>query len=301
MARARAVAKGIGTATALGAILFGSLLGVSCGEDAPPSGTGGTADVTYQNSECGTCALAACSAGVTDCNADPGCAAYLQCLEGCPVTEEGDAETACDDLCPVADSSVSRDLVARLRYCRAEGVGATQCTACGKIQETNPCLNQDCAPSVETDACAICEDEACCEMYADYVANPEAIALKECLEACPDDACWLGCYDMHPDGVAAWGARFACYTIFCLEECTTGTPSACAVCSFSECASPHINCGKNASCHLLSECEAICENMGGTTPDCIAQCGEQYPDGVEDFAAFGACTTEKCASECATL
>lgn len=277
-----------------------SFAGACSGDETTGTGGSGGAVAPYGESECGTCALDACAPAVDSCNGDPGCAAYLECLLACPVGDTGDADAACDAACPIADSSVTQEQVARVRYCRDSGDGATQCPACGKIQEQNPCLNQTCAASTETDACAICEDEACCDLYAAYRANDEAVALRECLLTCPDGACFLDCYDMHPDGVGDWGARFGCIQIFCLSECLDGAPPPCASCAFSKCASTHIDCAKNPSCYLLGECQPICESEGGSTVDCYDQCAAQYPDGVEDFTAHVACGLEECFSECAS-
>lgn len=288
--------------TGLGVLAAAALMvAVACGEStADTTGAGGGGEPSYAESECGECALDACGAAVAECDADPGCAAYLACLKACPVAADGDADPACEAACPVAEGSATAEAVARVRYCRQSGDGGLSCVSCGKIQQTDPCLMQSCGPSEETHSCLKCDDENCCELFDAYSANPEAQALWACMLPCGnDDFCYFDCYEKHPDGVADVGARLSCLAILCGVECgSAGKP--CTDCTLSKCASQEIQCGKNADCFLIRECEAECELIGGETGACIEQCLDEHPNGVEAFYALTACAIEECLDACST-
>jgi hypothetical protein len=286
--------------TSLGVLgVAGVIAAVACGEAVPvnTSGAGGSGE-RYGNSECGECALDACGAALAECDADPGCAAYLACLKECPVAADGDADPECEAACPVAEGTTTAEAVARMRYCRESGDGGLLCPPCGKTQQTDPCLMQSCGPSEETNPCYKCDDENCCELFEAYLANPEAQALLLCLQACGnDDFCHFDCYDMHPDGVADVGARMSCLGILCGVECgSAGNP--CNDCTKAKCPSQEIQCGKNADCFLIRVCEVECELLGGEPAACIETCLAQHPNGVDAFYSLVACVAEECLNVC---
>src|SRR5690349_11654161 len=80
----------------------------ACGQgDDPGEGGKGGETQAFATSPCNGCVVASCQSEVDACSADPGCAAYLDCLGHCPVAENGDADAACDDACPQGDATES--------------------------------------------------------------------------------------------------------------------------------------------------------------------------------------------------
>jgi hypothetical protein len=257
-------------------------------EDTLEGGAGGPATETYQSSECGTCALDACASEVTACNGDPGCAAYLSCVRACDVGIAAGIDPTCESACPVADSSTTSDLKAALTLCRLDGAGKA-CAAC-EISTA-----QQCAPSVETPPCWICEDEQCCETQAACLDDPDCKALNECWKACPegDAVCEDQCALNHPLGFANFGPRFACVVSECGSECGS---EPCADCIYQSCGNSMATCLSNQRCWLLQRCVGQC--AGSEDGTCNQACLDEYADVNDEFAVYGLCVLDHCQNEC---
>jgi hypothetical protein len=242
-------------------------------------------------SACGQCVHTACAAAVDACSADPGCAAYLTCLDGCALNALGDVDPACEAACPVPDSSTSRELEHSLTVCRIDGDGkGCPCGAPSSI------FDQQCSDSPETNPCWICEDENCCDTYAACQADPDCQAIAPCTQACgeDDDACFNQCFIDHAAGMDAWGPRFMCFTVECDEECAGETIDPCFGCTLRECERTEIACDSDVSCWLLAFCIGDCGSDGA----CVQACNEQYPDGVALFEQHAVCAVDRCADVC---
>src|SRR4051812_39517860 len=111
-------------------------LGLACGDDSQQqagstTGTGAAGGSgAFGSGGCRSCIGDKCASAIASCQGDPGCAAWLQCLDGCGVGENGDADPSCESKCQVSGSAATsaRD---GLNTCRHTGAGAT-CTACGE-------------------------------------------------------------------------------------------------------------------------------------------------------------------------
>lgn len=245
---------------------------------------------TFATSSCGTCVLAVCEAEVTACGADPGCAAYLECLEDCSLGALGDADATCEAACPRTGSSTSTDLVAALSLCR-DDQGVVECEACGFAS----LLEQECPnPPTESEECPRCEEERCCDTRQACRDVPECVPFLHCLQACPvgaeEIACTQQCaIDLEP-GIAAFAEKFACIIGNCNAECG----DACSGCIAANCPNTHMACQADLSCYLLDKCFASCD--GDAT--CASACLDTYPEGNELFTASSICLLESCGVEC---
>jgi hypothetical protein len=270
--------------------------GSSSSSSSGGSGGGGS---SYDQSACGLCVKEACAAEIDACAGDPGCAAYLTCLNVCGLDATGNADPACADACPTPDNSTSQAARTALEECRWHGDGATQCAACGVTIYAHPLLNQDCPASMDPNACFACEDTHCCETYAACEANAECDVLVQCLQACPvsDDACWSQCLADHPTGIADLGARLGCVLIYCGEQglCNDNPLSSCERCVNTRCGDLFMTCWSDAECYLLSDCAASCPTGDGA---CIDGCVAAHPAGEQKFNDYSVCSTQSCAAEC---
>jgi hypothetical protein len=279
----------------IGALLlvWAGLYAVACGADdpAPPPTTPDpcAASESYGCSTCGRCVEDACQTAVDACSADPGCADYFVCLEGCPLDVLGNVDDDCEAACPTEGSSTSRELVSKLTFCRRDGDGRD--CACGQTSV----LEQDCPPSVETNPCYKCEDENCCDTYAACHNDPECTQIAPCAQACgDDDACWNQCFVDHAAGMASWGPRFVCFITKCPVECSGAPLDPCYACVLEECEQSELACDSNIDCWLLSFCITPCG--GGAA--CVEACKAQYPGGVELFEPYAICAVDRCKEVC---
>ena len=281
---------------------------LACSEDAGTTSTGGGGsggdggsggEVTlYGDSECGTCVVAACAAVLETCNADPGCAAHFECVQACPLGEDGDADAACEAACEIADSSTTRDEVNKVKFCRDRGEAVGACEACGKIQQVHECLDQTCEPSVETNVCWVCEDESCCDTQWACRDDTACSELLACLQGCLNgDECINDCYAMRPEGAVLLETRLACIEVLCLEECAL--PNPCNQCTSSSCANERMECAKDFDCTMTRQCTGHCLATGvSDVLGCNDMCTAQYPGGVDLWGTLIACQVVQCGSEC---
>ena len=266
---------------------------------AASSGSGGGA--SWVGGACGTCIEDACASWISACESDPECATWLTCDRACPpAAPDGDADPTCEAACPLPGGSVGQKAVDDLLFCKQKGDGLT-CTTCGWTAGECALLEQTCPDTTNDNPCYECEDDKCCETYAAYAANPEAVALKACfLEQCDldDDECWYQCLFAHPDGVADWGAREACFTVHCGDPSACGNEpkSECQACVDANCGCLGAACFEDAECYMLAMCigRDACVDQA-----CFDDCFAEYPGAVETFEAYGTCGFHECQDLCA--
>jgi len=166
------------------------------------------------------------------------------------------------------------------------------------LPNENPLLNQQCEDSNDPNPCYRCEDIHCCETFAAYKANPEAVSIRECILACDvgDDDCSFQCLLDHPLGIVDWGQRLTCVLVFCAEPeaCGAGPLDPCVECVTENCADEEMACASNASCFLLESCIGNSACVG----ECIHECVETYPQGQEAFEISATCSIDACANVC---
>ena len=297
---------------AAGALLAVALGGCSAkGSAGPaPGNDGGSVDAaaSFASSACGTCVWQACAAAVTTCNADPGCSTYLSCEGACGVGADGNVDPTCATQCPAPSSSEGVSAETQLNDCRTTGPGAAL-SACGTDAViSNPILGQKCTPTTDTTACATCEDNSCCQTYANCHANADCEALFHCTVDCQtgvkDDAgstgappdggtCDYSCAQLHPNGLVDWAPRKTCVQVYCYAPCGGAPPDPCTACTITSCATEFADLKGTAAGYLLTACIDACPT--GSNP-CNNACIAQYPSAKAASAALGACTVKNCPS-----
>ncbi|WP_437725702.1 hypothetical protein [Sorangium sp. So ce861] len=271
------------------------------------SGTGGGAgagggEVTYRTSACGACVVeTACVSQVNACAADPGCAAYLDCLDACPLGPDGDADVACERACPPVSGSAGQSAQQAFIDCRASGPGA-RCAGCGQLPAaTDPDFNQTCPPSMEENKCYKCEDERCCETYQACRDDQDCQDLVACIKACPGGAdyppCEGQCYQDHAAGYERYGHRVACMEHFCFDDDACGDEPLhpCVECQILHCADEMAACHHDLQCALLESCQVQCESADQA---CLTACEETFPTAVETHNARLGCALAHCLPAC---
>jgi hypothetical protein len=153
-----------------------------------------------------------------------------------------------------------------------------------------------CGPSVESNACAKCEDENCCDSYAACHNDSTCGDLLTCLKACAttDTACSNKCYEASttvPSGELA--ARLTCLEYKCPTQCGI-TLGACIKCVQTNCQDADLACATNGDCWRIGECEGPC----GKDSKCFAACEQKFPGGVSLNHDYLACSLAHCAAEC---
>jgi hypothetical protein len=249
-------------------------------------GAGGAATViTWAASDCGICVEQACAGQVTNCAAEPECAARLECLRACPIGENGDADLACEAACPMPTAAGAANAVTALDGCRLMGDGAN-CEACGHAPTGHPILDQTCAPPTAPGDCDACEEEFCCEtrcldLCQDYIG---------CMQGCNGETtCQDGCAASHPDGVTEFGRWLACQLPHCRDVCTSLIPGPCLDCGIEQCPNPFADCFANASCFLRFFCGTQCDTVA-----CYDACDAQYPEAGALMGALLLCVSDEC-------
>jgi hypothetical protein len=309
---------------ASGFILFASLLVVagltSCGSDNQSSststggsgvggaggagGAGGSVDAGFGSSGCGQCVKEACAGVISECDSDPGCSAYLQCVYACPVAADGNVDPVCAVKCPKGSGSATEEAISNLTECRLSGPGASSCEACG-IPETvatdgNPILNQMCAASADPNPCFKCEDENCCDTYKACAEDPECQAFKDCLKVCFEtgkDTCTFDCYMDHPEGVTHFAPRLTCLLTFCAEKtaCNNEEIDPCIKCSNVSCAEEFADYNGDPMGYLFGECISLCPTADKA---CHDACADSYPSAAILVEPYSACMSKNCGAEC---
>lgn len=289
------------------AAVAASVLVASCGGPTDTSGSGGaggttTAALTFGTGECGICVeTKSCVAQLQACAADPSCAAYLECLDACPLGADGDADVACEQACPEVTGSAGQTAHQDFLKCRTSGDGAA-CVACGKIDAPkSPVFQQTCPPDPPPEdvgnKCYVCEDIHCCDTYAACHDDPECKALGDCVKACADIPCEDACYEAHPTGFSKWGDRVGCVLHFCADDDACGDVplDPCVACDNLHCADEDLACREDIECTLLRDCQTPCDP---TDDACRAACEQDHPDGVAPFTAWADCAVENCILVC---
>jgi hypothetical protein len=286
--------------------------GSTTGGSANDGGATDTSVATgYATSACGTCVAQACATSISACNSDPDCASYLSCLDACGVGGDGNVDPTCAAACPTGNSTSGMRAEEDLTDCRADGAGAA-CAACGVDGGGgNPIVDQTCTPMTDTTECATCEDDHCCQTYANCHANPDCHAMQTCLVDClsgvADDAgaphggapdggsCETICGDAHPQGLVDWAPRDACLLLNCTVMCENAPMpplSACDACEFQSCANEYANFDGTPDGYLLGACIAACP----TGSPCENACFIQYPTAMAAAYALFGCTAQNCPS-----
>lgn len=268
------------------------LLGQGCNDapaPAPPAPDPPPAD-PFSDSDCAACVTVVCSQEVDACAAEPECGPYLSCVFDCPTSEMGDVDAACESACDLGKGSVYHEVREALVACRVLGAGS----ACSACRDVSWIVDQQCDDSSETDACARCEEERCCQTMGEAKANPEAEAFIQCMLGCFDangDHCEEACAALHPDGVAAFVRRLACAMVRCLDECEATWP--CQVCTGDRCAIEYVALVGDPVGYLLNGCIAACDDSS-----CAEACMATHPTAVPMLDALVACTEAKCPDVC---
>jgi len=299
--------------SALGAMSLATVMfATACGDDtgdgtASGSGAGGSAGQKFGGGGCDTCIRGACSAEISTCGSDAGCAAWLACLQACPIGPSGDADATCEATCLV-DGTVAAEGRDAIVACRRSGAGAS-CAECGAAPTsststggpgvcTMPAIvDQTCGPS-GAEGCNACLYDECCDSIRDVFGSGPAADLVTCWLACPDDDgdCANDCYADHPDGIQGFGNFRACAQVNCYETglCPSPRDNACSTCQRTECNCEVANCHADVSCHQIYECFANCEDGA-----CAAGCPAKYPDGQTLYDNMSVCTAQHCVTLCA--
>jgi hypothetical protein len=294
----------------LGALLAGAIVGmaVACSSDTINDGSGGKpATTTYAQSNCNTCVTSACSTEIDACRGDPGCAAYLDCLGQCPITQLGDADETCTSKCPQGDSTETSKLIADVTICRRQGSGG-DCTECGdpgkqwRGSTQQVCPPHDPAPT----PCRECYWDKCCDTWnACYDgSNPDCDALATCYGGCTTqgmiESCASACFAAHPNSVPTLLSQLSCAVAQCDSDqvnCDATQRDACDTCLYSTCAQPFQDFFSDPDGHLEWLCLADCgANNGGVT--CTEACDMKYPQVETKFLLWAECLEHACASSC---
>jgi hypothetical protein len=261
------------------------------GRSETPSAGGGGAAPSWGTSACGSCVEKACASSVTTCAADPGCAAWLECVRACPLAD-GDLAAGCAQSCtpPTSASGIAAEKA--FTQCRLFGAGATcaDCGGAGGAGGGHPILDQICSPSTAPDACDKCQAESCCQTPCGAACD-EVIA---CGKACPDWACREKCFTGNPEGFLEIRTWLACATALCHVACPNVVKiTGCMQCAVDECPEPFADCWADANCFLNFFCGRACPDFDAA---CQAECDKKHPTGL--FEAFLLCAAERCPARC---
>jgi hypothetical protein len=157
-------------------------------------------------------------------------------------------------------------------------------------------LDQVCPASTDTNRCYACEDENCCETYARYAANVEAVAYRGCYQQCAKqpikgESCEEHCHAAHPTGTKDFAEKIACSLHFCSSICSNEPVDPCLACSQQYCATELIATTATESGFLAQGCNRLC---GDNNPICAQSCWDKYDISQELTLAAGDCVLTFC-------
>jgi hypothetical protein len=275
----------------------------SAGAAASSGAAGGAAGSSFGQGACAACLQQTCAPSLTTCQSDPGCAAWLQCVYDCPTAADGSPEPACEGQCPVAPGSATAQAKKGFEACWRFGAGA-DCAPCGHATDAgsddasqNPILHQSCPASTETNPCWICEDEKCCNTYAQCHQNQDCTAIVDCMKADPDaGTAWDDlhvCASGHPAGEQDYLNRMGCIMIYCTVQCGASY-DACLACSQEKCADVYLACYTLPACNAIMGCVEPC----GNDTNCADTCLAAHPTGSSAFGNYALCIIGRCQSVC---
>ena len=278
-------------------------------------------DGPYATSACRTCSRAVCTRELGACMADPGCAAFVRCLDRCGLAEGGDVEPGCADACVKDTSAAGEDLRKVLRACQ-EHTAQGACPSCGLIEceavDLNPVCDQE-RPLSELSPCRRCGERRCCTHWAACQADerPDGCRalVKECLTDNPHDFCtnrkqnaehrYL-CQQRHQAGLARFGALMGCISVRCLEAdscyedpCKPGQPAeafACAQCVRDNCACLDASTDATPDFQMFMAC--LGAMACGNDPVCQQQCLTMHPGARKANSALLNCMAKSCRVPC---
>jgi hypothetical protein len=265
---------------------------------------GGASARSWGGSGCGVCVVATCVEESTRCRAEPTCARHLDCLAGCPATEEGEPDPFCAAACAPPKGSAAIAARTAFERCRTNGAGVA-CDGCraraGAFR--HPILEQVCEnptwdagpdADVVAESCTKCVGERCCGSRDRCRANPDCAALRACQLACSDAdggsfrVCSDSCAQQYKSVVGMYYEWIECASIRCKEPC--GLPAdKCTDCFLTTCANEWIECESQNDCNLLLRCYGNCSDE-----TCEAACDPQYPTGRDPLSRFLLCIQSSC-------
>ena len=79
--------------------------------------------------------------------------------------------------------------------------------------------------------------------------------------------------------------------------CEDSSTEPCGACTYTNCQQEFCNCGANADCPQLAECQLGCADDAA----CIQDCWTSYSDGIADGALLLQCGALNCSNECPGL
>ena len=255
-----------------------------------------TVNPPYPAGGCGACVLNRCAKEVGICKADPGCAAWLACLDACAPGDGGEPEGGCEAACAIAFTTPSRTAVLAFQDCRYNGAGAS-CAGCVRVATTDggsPLLHQGCPPSNMPTACGKCQTDNCCNTQRTLSITLEGQVLVNCLaNTCgPTDAkCQYQCLLDHPKGVRVLAPHDACLNPYCGSGC--GGETDCVQCEMDRCLDRWVDCEANPDCFRMTACIA----QSATDADRLA-CRELYAAGLMLFESLHGCVQSHCGASC---
>jgi hypothetical protein len=285
--------------------------GPQTGSDAS---TGDATQAAFGGSACGTCVASACATAVGACNATPDCAAYLTCLNGCPLAADGDVAATCVSACAQPTSSSGQQAAGEFTQCRVAGAGAS-CSSCGGDAggasadgaAEGDILHEHCAPDEDAaNGCNQCIHEQCCDTRLACLNDPACLALlnceSDCLSGLPDEAgasaeppdggsysCDLWCGASTNGSLDKWSQLEACATIACAGACGGG--DTCTTCLDENCESEDLALSASPDGYLFSDCFGQCAT---TDTVCQMQCQSDYPSTAAALNAWTTCLQQRC-------
>lgn len=181
--------------------------GPSSGPGGPSSGPGGPGSGPGSSGSggqmcpgfgdvCTSCLSDQCGATWCGCWDNPECIALIECFNPC------NGDEACQQVCMTAHQDGISDL-----YLASD---------CAGIHCQMECPGND-----PLDPCTVCILEDCEGEMNACLADPECLALYNCLNGCPnvDLACQQACYADHGAGVPTLQAMLECSQVMCPNEC----------------------------------------------------------------------------------
>jgi hypothetical protein len=259
--------------------------------------------------DCTTCYDALCAWETLECNADPGCAAWMTCARGCSSIDEG--PSSCFGQCEEPASSTGKKLrdvfsrcVSQNKCCGAEGEfldDAGPVSSDAPDPKLAPCAADGCGACLLVVKEGKCGEDSCAGTLEACSQDSDVTGASPCwnhLTACDQQS--EGCSSAVPaSSVTVTSQSLACVAAHC-PECIPDRDPACTLCQLTACPDEMGALLGSFEAQELLRCRSACPSKDDPTA-CNQACFSDHEDGKTIVVELYSCTQNACKSPCAGL
>lgn len=258
---------------------------------------------------CTACYDALCAWETLECNADPGCASWMNCARGCPSIDDG--PSSCFGQCEEPASSTGRKLRDVFLRCVSQngccGAGGEFLDDAGPVSsdaqdpKLAPCESDGCEACLMVVKSGKCGEDSCAGILEACFQDTDATGASPCwnhLTACSDQN--EGCSKAVPaSSMTETSQSLTCVASHC-PDCIPDRDPACTLCQLTACPDEMGALLGSFEAQELLRCRSGCLSADDPAA-CNQACFSEWEAGKAIVVELYACTQNTCKSACAAL